>query len=169
MATDPTLVQVLDEGLGDTAYLPETGEGGALVLDPERDLRRGRAEARRRDLTITHTAQTHMHADFVSGVRELAETGGATALAPGVGPCGFPVTGMNDGDTVQVGALTLQDLAAPGRSPEHQSFLLQEDGRLLGVFTGGSLMVGTAGRTDVRVLAGGPAEWSQAAHQERNR
>ncbi|WP_017597519.1 MBL fold metallo-hydrolase [Nocardiopsis lucentensis] len=149
MTTEPTLIHVIDEGLGNTTYLLEIGEGRALVLDPERDLRRVRAEARKRNLTITHAVETHMHADFISGVRELAEAEGATVLAPEVGPRDFAVTGLNDGDTVQVGALTLQALATPGHSPEHQSFLLRENGRLLGVFTGGSLMVGTAGRTDL--------------------
>ncbi|CAL9327860.1 Thiosulfate sulfurtransferase GlpE [Nocardiopsis dassonvillei] len=149
MPTDLTLVPVIDEGLGNSTYLLDLGGGRALVLDPERDLRRVRAEARERNLAITHAVETHMHADFISGARELAEVEGATVLAPEVGPRGFRVTGMSDGDRVRAGDYVLEAWATPGHSPEHTSYLLYEGERLLGVFTGGSLMVGTAGRTDL--------------------
>lgn len=149
MHTEPVLIPVVDEGLGNSTYLLGLGGGRALVLDPERDLRRVREEARRRNLTITHAVETHMHADFVSGVRELAEVEGAQVLAPEVGPRGFEVTGLRDGDTAEVGSYRLEAWATPGHSPEHTSYLLHAGERLLGVFTGGSLMVGTAGRTDL--------------------
>lgn len=143
------LIPVVDEGLGNSTYLLDLGAGLALVVDPERDVREVRAEAQRLGLTIAFAAETHLHADFISGVRELAETEGATVLAPEVGPRGFAHTGLNDGDKVPVGAYTLQALATPGHSPEHLSYLLYEGEQLAGVFTGGSLMVGTAGRTDL--------------------
>ncbi|UFS98413.1 MBL fold metallo-hydrolase [Nocardia huaxiensis] len=149
MPTDFTLVPVIDEGLGNSTYLLDLGDGRALVLDPERDLRQVREQARRRGLRIAYAVETHMHADFISGVRELAETEGAQVIAPEVGPRGFDVTGLSDGDTLALGALSLQALATPGHSPEHLSYLLLDQDRLLGVFTGGSLMVGTAGRTDL--------------------
>ncbi|KHJ70337.1 MBL fold metallo-hydrolase [Rhodococcus sp. Chr-9] len=149
MSNDFTLVPVVDEGLGNSTYLLDLGEGRALVLDPERDLRRVRTEAQTRNLTIAYAVETHLHADFISGARELAALDGATVLAPDVGPRGFDVTALADGDTVELGAFTLQALFTPGHSPEHLSYLLYEGDRLLGVFTGGSLMVGTAGRTDL--------------------
>ncbi|QBS44865.1 rhodanese-like domain-containing protein [Nocardia sp. CS682] len=149
MPSDFTLVPVIDEGLGNSTYLLDLGNGQALVLDPERDVRRVLAEARHRGLRIAYAVETHMHADFISGVRELAETDGATVLAPEVGPRGFAVTGMRDGQRLAVGSFTLQALSTPGHSPEHLSYLLYENDDLLGVFTGGSLMVGTAGRTDL--------------------
>ncbi|MEU7146025.1 MBL fold metallo-hydrolase [Nocardia sp. NPDC046473] len=149
MPSDLTLVPVIDEGLGNSTYLLDLGDGQALVLDPERDVRQVLAEARRHGLRIAYAVETHMHADFISGVRELADTDGATVLAPEVGPRGFAVTGMNDGQRIAVGSFTLQALATPGHSPEHLSYLLYEGDQLLGVFTGGSLMVGTAGRTDL--------------------
>ncbi|MEV6324957.1 MBL fold metallo-hydrolase [Nocardia sp. NPDC051787] len=149
MPTDFTLVPVIDEGLGNSTYLLDLGDGRALVIDPERDLRQVRAEAQRRGLQIAYAVETHLHADFISGVRELGETEGATVIAPEVGPRGFTVTTMADGDTLTIGALTLQAWATPGHSPEHLSYLLHDDDQLLGVFTGGSLMVGTAGRTDL--------------------
>jgi glyoxylase-like metal-dependent hydrolase (beta-lactamase superfamily II)/rhodanese-related sulfurtransferase len=143
------LVPVIDEGLGNSTYLLDIGQGRALVVDPERDLRQVRAEALRLGLSITYAAETHLHADFISGVRELQEVEGAGVLAPEMGPRGFDHTGLNDGDAVDLGAFTLRALATPGHSPEHLSYLLLDDGRLVGVFTGGSLMVGTAGRTDL--------------------
>jgi glyoxylase-like metal-dependent hydrolase (beta-lactamase superfamily II) len=143
------LIPVIDEGLGNSSYLLDLGEGRALVMDPERDLRRVRAEAQRLGLEIVFAVETHLHADFISGVRELAQTEGASVLAPEVGPRGFDHRGLSDGDTVAIGGLSLQALATPGHSPEHLSYLLLDDGAIAGVFTGGSLMVGTAGRTDL--------------------
>jgi len=143
------LIPVIDEGLGNSTYLLDLGAGRALVVDPERDLREVRAQARRLGLTITYAAETHLHADFISGVRELAETEGAAVLAPEAGSRGFALQGLQDGDEVDLGGLSLRALATPGHSPEHLSYLLIDSGRIAGVFTGGSLMVGTAGRTDL--------------------
>ncbi|EWT04315.1 hydrolase [Intrasporangium chromatireducens Q5-1] len=143
------LIPVVDEGLGNSTYLLDVGGGRALVMDPERDLRQVRAEAQRRGLRIAWAIETHMHADFISGVRELAAVEGAGVLAPEVGPRGFEVHGLSDGDTVPVGSFALQALHTPGHSPEHLSYLLWDGDRIAGVFTGGSLMVGTAGRTDL--------------------
>jgi hydroxyacylglutathione hydrolase len=142
-------VPVIDEGLGNSTYLLDIGGGRALVVDPERDLRSVRAEARRLGLSIAFAAETHLHADFISGVRELEETDGATVLAPEVGWRDFAHTAMNDGDTLDLGTFTVQAVATPGHSPEHLSYLLLDGGQIAGVFTGGSLMVGTAGRTDL--------------------
>ncbi|WP_129785534.1 MBL fold metallo-hydrolase [Promicromonospora panici] len=143
------LIPVIDEGLGNSTYLLDVGDGRAVVVDPERDLRQVRAAARRRELRITWAMETHLHADFISGVRELAAVEGASVVAPEIGPRGFEVTGLRDGDTARVGALTLQAMHTPGHSPEHLSYLLLDGERVVGVFTGGSLMVGTAGRTDL--------------------
>ena len=143
------LVPVVDEGLGNSTYLLDLGDGRALVMDPERDLRQVRAEASRRGLSIAYAVETHLHADFISGVAELAEIDGATVVAPEVGLRGFAHTGLTDGQSVDMGRFTLQALHTPGHSPEHLSYLLLEDGDLAGIFTGGSLMVGTAGRTDL--------------------
>ncbi|MFE3444316.1 rhodanese-like domain-containing protein [Nocardia sp. NPDC059180] len=149
MPTELTLVPVIDEGLGNSTYLLDLGDGRAMVLDPERDLRQVRAEAARLGVRIAYAVETHLHADFISGARELAETEDATVLAPEVGPRGFDVIALGGADRVELGPFTLEALFTPGHSPEHLSYLLYEGDRLLGVFTGGSLMVGTAGRTDL--------------------
>ncbi|MBT1003989.1 MBL fold metallo-hydrolase [Paenarthrobacter sp. DKR-5] len=143
------LIPVIDEGLGNSTYLLDLGDGRALVMDPERDLRQVRAEASKRGLRIAYAVETHLHADFISGVAELAEVEGAQVLAPEVGPRGFAHTALTDGQSVEMGSFTLQALHTPGHSPEHLSYLLLEAGNLAGIFTGGSLMVGTAGRTDL--------------------
>ncbi|OXM18380.1 MBL fold metallo-hydrolase [Rhodococcus erythropolis] len=149
MAPDFTLVPIIDHGLGNSTYLLDLGDDQAMVLDPERDVRQVRAEAERRGLRIAYAVETHLAADFVSGVRELADSDGAVVVAPEVGPRGFEVTGMSDGQRLDMGRFTLQALATPGHAPDHLSYLLYEGDRLVGVFTGGSLMVGTAGRTDL--------------------
>ena len=142
-------IAVVDEGLGNSTYLLDLGGGRALVLDPERDLRAVRAEAAARGLQIAYAVETHLHADFVSGVAELAAVEGARVVSPAVGGRAFDYLGLADGQDLDLGGLTLRALHTPGHSPEHLSYLLYEDGSLAGIFTGGSLMVGTAGRTDL--------------------
>lgn len=146
-ATTP--VPVVDAGLGNSTYLLDLGEGRALVLDPQRDLRNLRAEAAARGLRITHAVETHLHTDFVSGVAELAAVEGARVVSPVVGERAFDYLGLADGAELDLGRLTLRAMQTPGHSPEHLSYLLYEGENLAGVFTGGSLMVGTAGRSDL--------------------
>lgn len=74
---------------------------------------------------------------------------GAAVLAPDVGPRGFPCSALQDGDFVRLGPVGLRALATPGHSPEHLSYLILDRGSIAGVFSGGSLMVGSAGRTDL--------------------
>lgn len=143
------LIPVIDAGLGNSTYILDLGDGTALVVDPERDVREVREHARRLGLSIAYAAETHLHADFISGVRELADAEGAVVLAPDVGPREFPSTVLRDGDNLRIGALELQTIGTPGHSPEHLSYLVLDEGKVAGVFTGGSLMVGTAGRTDL--------------------
>jgi hydroxyacylglutathione hydrolase len=142
-------VAVVDEGLGNSCYLLDLGAGRALVVDPPRDLRAVRARAGRLGLRATYAADTHLHADFLSGARQLAVDEGATVLASAAGRRGFPHRGLGDGDEVDLGGLRLRALGTPGHTDEHLSFLLVDGGIPLGVFTGGSLIVGSAARTDL--------------------
>ncbi len=149
----PAVLPVVDEGLGNSAYLVDLGDGRGLVVDAARDLRAVRAAAARAGLRIAYAADTHLHADFLSGAVQLAATDGVTVLASAAGGRRFPHTGLADGDEVDLGGLRLRALATPGHTPEHLSFLLLDaDGTgevPLGVFTGGSLLVGSAARTDL--------------------
>jgi hydroxyacylglutathione hydrolase len=143
------LIPLVDEGLGNSAYLAELGDGRALAVDASRDLRSLRRAASRRGLTVAFATDTHLHADFLTGAVQLAADEGATVLAAAAGRRTFAHTALADGDEVDLGGLTLRALATPGHTDEHLSYLLLDGGRELGAFTGGSLIVGSAARTDL--------------------
>ena len=143
------LVPVADEGLGNTAYLADLGDGRALAVDASRDLRALRRAAERRGLKVAFAADTHLHADFLTGAVQLATDEGAAVLAAAAGTRAFPHTPLADGDETDLGGLTLRALATPGHTGEHLSYLLLDGDSVLGVFTGGSLIVGSAARTDL--------------------
>jgi rhodanese-related sulfurtransferase/glyoxylase-like metal-dependent hydrolase (beta-lactamase superfamily II) len=140
---------VVDVGLGNSAYLVDLGDGRALAVDPSRDLRALRAAAERRGLQIAFAADTHLHADFLTGAVELAASDGAQVLASAAGNREFGHTALGDGDEVDLGGLTLRTLSTPGHTHEHVAFELLDGASTLGVFTGGSLLVGSAARTDL--------------------
>jgi glyoxylase-like metal-dependent hydrolase (beta-lactamase superfamily II)/rhodanese-related sulfurtransferase len=143
------MTQLVDEGLGNSAYLVDLGDGRALAVDPSRDLRALRAAAERWGLRIAYAADTHLHADFLSGAVELSASDGAQVLASAVGHREFGHTALGDGDEVDLGGLTLRTLATPGHTHEHVAFELLDGPSTRGVFTGGSLLVGAAARTDL--------------------
>jgi hydroxyacylglutathione hydrolase len=145
----PVVVPVVDEGLGNSSYLIELGDHQALAVDASRDLRSLRAEAERRNLHVRFAADTHLHADFLSGAVQLAATDGARVLASAAGRREFTHQGLDEGDEVDLGGLTLRALATPGHTGEHLSFELLDGSTVVGVFTGGSLIVGGAARTDL--------------------
>lgn len=144
-----TVVPVVDEGLGNSAYLVDLGDGRALAVDASRDLRSLRIVAQRRGLQIAFAADTHLHADFLSGAVQLSADDGATVLASRAGGREFPHRGLADGDEVGLGGLHLRTMATPGHTHEHIAFELLDDQRVLGVFTGGSLIVDSTARTDL--------------------
>jgi len=143
------IVPVVDEGLGNSAYLADLGGGRALAIDVPRDLRAARAAARRHGLRIAFAADTHLHADFLSGALQLAAEDGAQILAPAAGGRAYPHLGLANGDEVDLGGLMLRAWATPGHTAEHLAYLLLDGAQVLGVFTGGSLLVGAAARTDL--------------------
>ncbi len=144
-----TVHPVVDEGLGNTSYLVDLADGRALVVDVSRDLRAARAAAERRGLRIRWAADTHLHADFLSGACDLAAHDGTAVLASAAGGRLFDHIGLADGDEVDLGGLHLRALETPGHTDEHLSFTLNDANRTIGVFTGGSLLVGAVARTDL--------------------
>ncbi|MFF7764779.1 MBL fold metallo-hydrolase [Streptomyces griseorubiginosus] len=146
---DDHLIPLVDEGLGNSAYLLDLGDGRALAMDASRDLRALNATAERRGLRIAFAADTHLHGDFLSGAVQLGHDTGATVLASAAGRRAFAHKALVDGDEVDLGGLTLRALATPGHTDEHLSFLLLDGSREIGVFTGGSLIVNSAARTDL--------------------
>ncbi|MGQ0843460.1 MAG: MBL fold metallo-hydrolase [Sporichthyaceae bacterium] len=143
------LVTLVDEGLGNNTFLVDLGEGRALVVDPSRDLRALRAAADARGLRIAYVADTHLHADFLSGALELAASDGARILASKSGARDFDHVGLDDGAEVDLGGLRVRALATPGHTCEHVAFQVLDGSATAGVFTGGSLLVGSAARTDL--------------------
>jgi hydroxyacylglutathione hydrolase len=146
--SDTPILALVDEGLGNSSYLIDLGDGRALALDPSRDLRAVRAAAAARGLRVAYSAETHLHADFLSGSVQLAADG-AQVLASAAGRRSFDHRGLGDDDEVDLGGLTLRALVTLGHTPEHLSYLLLDGTALIGVFTGGSLLVGAAPRTDL--------------------
>jgi glyoxylase-like metal-dependent hydrolase (beta-lactamase superfamily II)/rhodanese-related sulfurtransferase len=146
--TGPSIIEFVDEGLGHSSYLVDLGDGTALVIDPARLPTAQLAEAQRQGLSVAFTADTHTHADYVSGSPDLASRG-ATFIAPTEAKLQTPHRGVMGGDEVAVGRYRLRAIATPGHTPDHLAYLLLTDGVPVALFSGGSLMVGTAGRTDL--------------------
>jgi len=148
--TDTELVPIafVDDGLGNSSYLLDLGDGRALVVDPARDATPYLAVAERAGLSIAFTVETHLHADFLTGSRELAARG-ATVLAPRAGGIEWPHRGFDHGDELDLGGLTLQAVATPGHTPEHLSWLVRDDARPVALFSGGALLVDAVARTDL--------------------
>ena len=143
-----SVIPIVDEGLGNSAYLIDLGDGQGMVIDPERNPRPYLLSAEGQGLRVRWVVETHLHADFVSGGRELAALG-AVLLAPRESGLGFAHAGVRDGDEVDLGGLTLQVIATPGHTPEHCSYLLLDGAEPLALFTGGTLIVGGVARTDL--------------------
>ncbi len=142
------IVPVVDEGLGNSSYLVDLGDGRALVVDPVRDPTPYLDLAHQRRLRLTHAVETHLHADFVSGSRELAARDARIVAARAAG-LRFPHQGLDDEEELDLGGLVLRALATPGHTPEHVAWLLLDAGRPLALFSGGALLVGGVARTDL--------------------
>lgn len=137
-------------GLGDNTYLIASG-GEAALVDPQRDVARFLAAAEHRGVAIRHVLETHVHNDYVSGALEIRRATGAEIDAPAGGRYAFPIRALAEGDDLKVGDLRIVAIETPGHTPEHLSYLVYEEGanEPVAAFTGGSLMVGGAGRTDL--------------------
>lgn len=154
---------VYDKSLAQASYFLGCQKAGvAIVIDPKRDVDTYLQIARENKMTITHIAETHIHADFLSGARELAAlTGAELYLSDEGGPdwqYQFPHKGLKDGDEFMVGNLKMQVLHTPGHTPESISFLLTDtpaSPEPVMVFTGDFVFVGDVGRPDLLEKAAG--------------
>ncbi|MDN3258236.1 MBL fold metallo-hydrolase [Streptomyces sp. CSDS2] len=138
-------------GLGNRGYLAG-GERGAVAVDPPRDVEQVIRAAARRRVRISHVVETHLHNDYVTGGLELARMTGAAYLVPAAARVSYARVPVHDGDHWEIEAtagLTLRALATPGHTPHHTSYVLEENGTAVAVFTGGSLLIGTVGRPDL--------------------
>ena len=136
-------------GLGDRSYVI-SAEGIAVVIDPQRDIDRVLDLARERDIQITHVLETHIHNDYVTGGLELSRVTNADYVVPAGDDVGFPRSAVDDGDVIDAGPFRLEVLRTPGHTYNHVSYVLRDAaGAVAGVFTGGSMLHGTTGRTDL--------------------
>ena len=137
-------------GLGDNSYLLVSGENSVMV-DPQRDAWRFLEVARRKNIRVGHVLETHVHNDYVSGAREIADAVGAEIVAPFEGGYEFKHRAIAEGDEIGLGAYRIVAWATPGHTPEHISYLVLDakTDRPIAIFSGGSLMVQSAGRTDL--------------------
>lgn len=155
-----------DQKLAQASYMvgcQMTGE--AVVIDPARNITPYLQEAEKEGMTIVATAETHIHADFVSGSLELAKRTGSTAYLSDEGDASWKYTFakdidsklVKDGDTFKVGNVILEVMHTPGHTPEHISFLLYDRNQTqpLGIFTGDFVFVGDIGRPDLLEEAAG--------------
>jgi hydroxyacylglutathione hydrolase len=149
------LERIETKGIAQLSYLIGDDEAGvAAVIDPRADVEIYLQLARRHHVAITHIFETHIHADLVSGARELAARCGAASVyasVEGGAEYDFEMEGLHDGDTFEFGDMVITVRHTPGHTPEHVSYEATEKGRdqPWGVFTGDSLFVSSAGRPDL--------------------
>lgn len=154
---------VYDKSLAQASYVVGCqAKGIAIVIDAQRDIDVYLQIAKQNSLKITHIAETHIHADYLCGSRELAAATGAEMYLSDEGgedwQYQFPHNGLKHGDKITVGNLTLEVLHTPGHTPESISFLLTDHpatDKPVMVFTGDFVFVGDIGRPDLLEKAAG--------------
>lgn len=137
-------------GLGDNSFLLTSGDE-AVVVDPQRDAWRFLAAADQRRARVRAVLETHVHNDYVSGAHEIRDAHGAELVLPADGGYEFAHRGAREGEEVRVGDLRIVAIETPGHTFEHVAWLVYEGDapEPVALFSGGSLLVGSAGRTDL--------------------
>jgi len=167
-----------DDLLAQASYLVACqATNTAVVIDPSRDIQAYLKTAEENDFSIQYVTETHIHADFVSGTRELAHATGATMLLSGEGGAGWQynfsdknVQLVHEGDEFWLGNVKLQVWHTPGHTPEHIIFMLTDTAAAddaMGLFTGDCLFVGDVGRPDLLEEAAGQAGTRQLGAQQQ--
>ena len=169
--------QLYDHDLAQAAYLIGCQRSGeAVVIDPERDVDRYLALADQEELRVVASAETHIHADFLSGARELCHRAGARAYLSAEGgpdwqyewPASDPdavCTLLHDGDVFTIGELRFRAVHTPGHTPEHLSFVVYDRGTddPIAMLSGDFVFVGDMGRPDLLETAAGQKNVKEAA------
>ena len=136
--------------LSNNSYVVGSEQSGrCAVIDPVRDIDQYTAIASSHGVRIAYALETHLHNDFISGARELSAQTGCQVGASASGGTLFPSARLQDGDEFDLGDFKLKVVHTPGHTPEHISFLVEEQGEPTGIFTGGALMMGGAARVDL--------------------
>ncbi len=155
--------RIYEEGLAQASYIVSCqATGETIVIDPKRDTAEYLEIAEKENLTITHITETHIHADFLSGARELAAATGAKIYLSDEGgkdwQYQYEHNSLKDGDEINVGNLIFEVMHTPGHTPEHISFLLTDkpaSEKPVMIFTGDFVFVGDVGRPDLLEKAAG--------------
>ena len=158
--------RIYDTDLAQASYFIGCQENGtAIVVDPTRDAEQYLTLANQEGLTMTHVTETHIHADYLSGARELAMRTGAALLLSDEGGAdwsyAFDHQGLHGGDSIVLGNITLKVLHTPGHTPEHLSFLITDGARGTApglLLTGDFVFVGDLGRPDLLDEAAGTSD-----------
>jgi hydroxyacylglutathione hydrolase len=168
---------VYDKSLAQASYfIGCQKEGVAIVIDAKRDVDTYLEIAKQNNMKITHITETHIHADFLAGSRELAKLTGAKLYLSDEGGEGwqyeFAHEGLKDGSVIKVGNLSLKVLHTPGHTPESISFLLTDhpaSDQPVMMFTGDFVFVGDVGRPDLLEKAAGIAGTKEAGAKEMHK
>jgi hydroxyacylglutathione hydrolase len=146
---DMEIIPFRTPGLGDQTYLL-AHEGKGVLVDPQRDISRFLDEAARRDLDLRFVLETHLHNDYVSGAEQAARRTGAELVLPAAAAAAYRYTpAFHLEEPAGEDGLSIRPLHTPGHTPEHTSYVILIDGKEVAVFSGGSLLVGAAGRPDL--------------------
>jgi glyoxylase-like metal-dependent hydrolase (beta-lactamase superfamily II)/rhodanese-related sulfurtransferase len=149
-------------GLGDRSYLI-SADGVGVVIDPQRDIDRVLALAAKRDVRIALVAESHIHNDYLTGGLDLARTAGADYAVPAGDTVDYERVPAADGDVLEAGPMRLRVMHTPGHTHHHVSFVLSDaGGAVQAVFTGGSMLYGSTGRTDLV----GPEHTDELTHAQ---
>jgi len=134
--------------LGDSSYLV-ANSGIGIVIDPQRDIERFIESAAQAGVEVGWVLETHLHNDYLSGGLHLAQRTGAELVLPAGSGANFPFQPAFHLEEFGEADLTVRPIHTPGHTPEHVSYLLLAEGRPVALFSGGSLLVGSAGRSDL--------------------
>ena len=142
-------IQFVQEGLGNSSYILDLGNRRGVIVDPDRLVARYADALRENDLQLAAIFETHLHADFVSGARELASQTEAPIFIAREAASKLPVHTLEGGQSLKLDGLDAMAVASPGHTPEHLSFVFRAASGPPMLFSGGSLIVGGAARTDL--------------------
>ncbi|QNE23372.1 MBL fold metallo-hydrolase [Kribbella qitaiheensis] len=158
-------IEVIEtSSLGDRSYLASDGQV-AVVVDPQRDIDRILDLVNRKGARITYVLETHIHNDYVTGGLELARATGATYVVGAGDEVEFERLAVGDGDEISTGTIRLRVLHTPGHTHHHIAYALHSsdgNGEIQAVFTGGSMLFGATGRTDLL----GPEHTDELTHAQ---
>ena len=143
------VIPFVHEGLGNSSYLVGLNDGEAVLVDPDRSAGRYLRAAEERGWRIASVIETHLHADFISGAREVAHAMGARVFVPEGAKVQFDHQPAKAGERMRLGGAEIEVVGSAGHTPEHLSYVVHADRSPPALFSGGALIVGGAARTDL--------------------